>query len=147
MCLFWVVGVTVEDGVDGCLTHRHDDVGHGVWIEAGASRRNSSAVAPPLSTLSIEEPSVSETRLVVESGNWFLVAIAGREVGVGSGDDGSLLVDVSNVKVGRRMRPRMGVKVCDGLRANRLRAGCSTAGWDRMRIRGFARATRVEVCL
>ena len=32
--LVGVVGVSVEDGIDGCLADRHDYVGHGVWIEA-----------------------------------------------------------------------------------------------------------------
>src|ERR1035437_1458307 len=61
----------------------------------------SSAVRPTVSTLSRVEPSVRETRLVVESGNEGPCARAGNELDAGRGDDGSLLVEFSNVKDGR----------------------------------------------
>ena len=35
-CFGGVVGVAVEDGVDGGLAYRHGDVGGGVFVEAGA---------------------------------------------------------------------------------------------------------------
>ena len=36
MCLFRIVGISVQDGVDGRLPHRHGDVGNRVLVEAGA---------------------------------------------------------------------------------------------------------------
>jgi len=61
----------------------------------------SSAVRPTVSTLSSVEPSVRETRLVVESGNLGPCRRAGNGLDAGRGNEGSLLVDYLNVKDGR----------------------------------------------
>jgi hypothetical protein len=58
----------------------------------------SSAVRSTVSTLSIVEVSVSDTRLVVESANGILVASTSLGLDANCGNDGSLLVDYWNVK-------------------------------------------------
>jgi hypothetical protein len=84
----------------------------------------------------------------VESGNGVLDAGTARGLDANCGNDGSLLVEYWNVKDARgdavqgRMQGGMG-----RFGANRMQGGSCTAGWGRMRVRGFARATRVEVCL
>jgi hypothetical protein len=113
-----------------------------------ARRAKSSAVRSTVSTLSIVEPSVRETRLVVESGNGHLDAGTGRGLDASCGNDGSLLVELSNVKVVRRMRSGDSCRgVCKGSVQIDSGGGSCTTGWGRMRVRGFARATRAEACL
>ena len=111
-----------------------------------ARTANSCAVCSTVSTLSMEEPSVSDMRLVVESGNQVPLADTGRLAAVGfTAIDGSLLVDASNVKGWRVWRGRWVSRWVTVRLQMCFKAVGGMAGWDRMRRRGFALRNRGDL--
>jgi hypothetical protein len=108
-----IVCVAVEDGVNRGLSHRHGDVGDGVFIESGALSKVLCGSFYRVDALEVGTERERGTACGGIGQSSPLNAFA-RTTPDEAGDDGSLLVDFPNVKASVRLRDALVINVDDG---------------------------------